>query len=144
MQVLWSHDEIREVNTRYHDLAADGYDAKWGIDFGETGRAQVLGKLRKLLGSEPAAGFGRVLEIGSGTGYFALNLMRAGLIEDLTCTDISPGMLRALSQNAERLGLVGVRATRADAESLPFADAGFDLVLGHAVLHHNPDLDRAF
>ena len=43
-------DEIRDVNTRYHDAAAAEYDAKWGIDFGEIGRAQVLGKLRKALG----------------------------------------------------------------------------------------------
>jgi SAM-dependent methyltransferase len=32
----------------------------------------------------------------------------------------------------------------ADAERLPFADESFDLVLGHAVLHHIPDLPRAF
>ena len=31
-----------------------------------------------------------------------------------------------------------------DAERLPFDDNSFDLVLGHAVLHHLPDLDRAF
>ena len=29
------------------------YDAKWGIDFGETGREQVGAKLRKALGEEP-------------------------------------------------------------------------------------------
>ena len=37
-----------------------------------------------------------------------------------------------------------MRTARADAESLPFADESFDLVLGHAVLHHLPDLRRAF
>ncbi len=37
-----------------------------------------------------------------------------------------------------------MRAARADAESLPFADESFDLVLGHAVLHHLPNLRRAF
>ena len=37
-----------------------------------------------------------------------------------------------------------VKTARADAESLPFADASFDLVLGHAVLHHLPNLRRAF
>jgi SAM-dependent methyltransferase len=45
--------------------------------------------------------------------------------------------------NAERLGLT-VQTARADAESLPFADESFDLVLGHAVLHHLPNLRRAF
>ena len=46
-------EQIREVNTRYHDVAASEYDAKWGIDFGDIGRAQVLGKVRKLLGRNP-------------------------------------------------------------------------------------------
>ena len=27
--------EILDVNRRYHDVAADSYDAKWGIDFGD-------------------------------------------------------------------------------------------------------------
>ena len=31
-----------------------------------------------------------------------------------------------------------------EAEQLPFADESFDLVFGHAVLHHIPDLERAF
>jgi ubiquinone/menaquinone biosynthesis C-methylase UbiE len=143
MEAVRSAEEIRDVNTRYHDVAASGYDSKWGIDFGEIGQAQVLGKLRKLIGPELDRGYDRVLEIGAGTGYFSLNLMQAGVVADATCTDISPGMLSALGENAKRLGL-DVRAARADAESLPFADQSFDLVLGHAVLHHIPDLERAF
>ncbi len=143
MEVLRTADEIREVNTRYHDVAASSYDSKWGIDFGEVGQAQVVGKLRKVLGAALDRGFHRSLEVGAGTGYFSLNLMRAGIVREATCTDISPGMVRALSANAQRLGL-NVKTARADAESLPFADSSFDLVLGHAVLHHLPDLERAF
>lgn len=134
-------ERIRDVNTRYHDLAAGSYDTKWGIDFGETGREQVRLKLRKALGEEPEA-WEHALEIGAGTGYFSLNLMSEGTIERLTATDIAPGMLAALEANAERLGL-DVEAVEAEAESLPFPDESFDLVLGHAVLHHIPDLDRA-
>ncbi len=143
MQALRSADEIRDVNTRYHDVAASTYDTKWGIDFGPVGQAQVLGKLRKALGAELDRGFERSLEIGAGTGYFSLNLLQAGVVGEATCTDISPGMVRTLATNAARLGLE-VRAARADAESLPFSDESFDLVLGHAVLHHLPDLDRGF
>jgi SAM-dependent methyltransferase len=135
-------EEIRDVNTRYHDGAAADYDVKWGIDFGPIGRGQVVGKLRKVLGS-PLPRFGRSLEIGSGTGYFTLNLLQAGVIGEATCTDISPGMLTSLRANAERLGL-DVATEACDAEALPFADDSFDLVLGHAVLHHLPDLDVAF
>ncbi len=135
-------EEIRDVNTRYHDVAADHYDSKWGIDFGDIGLEQVTAKVRKALGEEPNH-YPRSLEIGSGTGYFTLNMMRAGLIQRATCTDISPGMLTALAANAERLGLQ-VETVAADAERLPFGDASFDLVLGHAVLHHIPDLATAF
>jgi SAM-dependent methyltransferase len=143
MEATRTADEIRDFNTRYHDVAAPSYDSKWGIDFGEIGQAQVLGKLRKLVGPELDRGYECALEIGAGTGYFGLNLVQAGVVADATCTDISPGMVSALGTNAQRLGL-DVRAVRADAESLPFADESFDLVLGHAVLHHLPDLPRAF
>src|SRR6202012_4395956 len=143
MEALLSADEIRDVNTRYHDVAADSYDAKWGIDFGEIGQTQVLGKLRKLLGAEMDRGYDRSLEIGAGTGYFSLNLLQAGVVGEATCTDISPGMVATLGRNAARLGL-DRRTARPDAESLPFADSSFDLVLGHAVLHHLPNLRRAF
>jgi ubiquinone/menaquinone biosynthesis C-methylase UbiE len=135
-------DEILDVNRRYHDVAATDYDAKWGISFGEIGRRQVLGKVTKLLGEHPGP-FARSLEIGSGTGYFSLNLMQDAVIGAATCTDISPGMLETLERNAQELGLE-VETAACDAAALPFDDESFDLVLGHAVLHHLPDLDRAF
>jgi SAM-dependent methyltransferase len=137
-----SAEQIREMNTRYHDVAAYHYDSKWGIDFGDVGREQVLVKVHKAVGHLPD-GWGRSLEIGAGTGYFTLNLLRAGMISEATCSDISPGMLAALRDNAQRLALE-VRTEQVDAERLPFADESFDLVLGHAVLHHIPNLDRAF
>jgi len=137
-----STEEIVDVNRRYHDVAALDYDSKWGVDFGAVGRTQVLGKVEKLLGRRPGP-FARSLEIGAGTGYFTLNLMQDGVIEAGVCTDVSPGMLDALGANAERLELE-VETIVADAAELPFEDAGFDLVLGHAVLHHLPELSRSF
>jgi ubiquinone/menaquinone biosynthesis C-methylase UbiE len=134
--------EILDVNRRYHDVAADSYDAKWGISFGEIGHQQVLGKITKLLGSAPGP-FARSLEIGAGTGYFSLNLLQTGVVREATCTDISPGMLATLERNAEQLNLA-VQTAACDAAELPFDDDSFDLVLGHAVLHHLPDLDRSF
>ena len=134
--------EILDVNRRYHDVAAHDYDAKWGIDFGAVGSAQVLGKLSKLLGARPGP-YAASLEIGAGTGYFSLNLLNAGVVRHATCTDISPGMLESLKANARRLGL-DVETVACDAAELPFEDASFDLVLGHAVLHHLPALERSF
>jgi ubiquinone/menaquinone biosynthesis C-methylase UbiE len=137
-------EHIKDVNTRYHDAAADEYDAKWGIDFGDVGQAQVRLKLAKALGGLEGRRFGDALEIGSGTGYFSLNLVQLGVIERLTATDISPGMLTRLAASAEALGVEDVTTVATEAETLPFADESFDLVFGHAVLHHIPDLDRAF
>src|SRR3954452_14151064 len=137
-------DHIKDVNTRYHDAAAEEDDAKWGIDFGEIGQRQVRLKLVKALGGLEGRSFGDALEIGSGTGYFSLNLVQLGVIERLTATDISPGMLKQLAATAEELGLENVTTVETEAETLPFEDESFDLVLGHAVLHHIPDLDKAF
>jgi ubiquinone/menaquinone biosynthesis C-methylase UbiE len=136
-------DHIKDVNTRYHDAAAHEYDAKWGIDFGDTGQEQVRLKLAKALGGIDVRGFGDGLEIGSGTGYFSLNLMQLGVVERLTATDISPGMLDRLSNTAGALGLEAETVVT-EAEVLPFEDESFDIVFGHAVLHHIPDLERAF
>jgi len=135
-------EHIKDVNTRYHDAAAGEYDAKWGIDFGPIGQEQVRAKLAKALGAAPE-GYENALEIGAGTGYFGLNLMQLGAIGALTATDISQGMLTSLERSAAEHGIaVGTVAT--EAESLPFGDGSFDLVFGHAILHHIPDLARAF
>ena len=135
-------ETIRDANVRYHDLAAEHYDSKWGINYGAVGQAQVTGKLRKALGHEPSR-YGRALEIGAGTGYFSLNLLRAGVIGEAVATDISPGMLSKLERSAAELG-VAVETAACEAEELPFEDDSFDLVFGHAVLHHLPDLGAAF
>ncbi|HEY0318199.1 MAG TPA: class I SAM-dependent methyltransferase [Solirubrobacterales bacterium] len=137
-------EHIKDVNTRYHDAAAEEYDAKWGIDFGAVGQRQVRLKLVKALGGRDGRSFGDALEIGSGTGYFSLNLVQLGVIERLTATDISAGMLKRLAATAEALGVDQVTTVATEAEELPFEDESFDLVFGHAVLHHIPDLDRAF
>jgi ubiquinone/menaquinone biosynthesis C-methylase UbiE len=134
--------EIKDANVRYHDVAASDYDAKWGITYTDTGRRHVLDKLRLALGQDPAYAR-RSLEIGAGTGYFTLNLLGAGLIGEAVAIDISERMLGELSRSASRLGHE-VRTVCCEAAELPFGDDSFDLVFGHAVLHHLPDLDAAF
>jgi SAM-dependent methyltransferase len=69
--------------------------------------------------------------------------LSAGVIGQAVATDISPGMLSALEASAQELG-IAVETVRSEAGDLPFPDASFDLVFGHAVLHHLPDLEQAF
>ena len=131
---------IHAANARYHDLAAPGYDAKWGINYGARGRGQVVGKLGKALGSQGPHRFERGLEIGAGTGYFGLNLACAEVLGSCVAIDISPGMLARLQATAAELGLE-IETACCEAARLPFADGSFDIVFGHAVLHHLPDLE---
>ena len=69
---------IRDVNVRYHDVAAEDYDSKWGISYDEVGQAQVIGKLAQGARARARGPYERALEIGAGTGYFSLNLLRGG------------------------------------------------------------------
>ena len=52
-------------------------------------------------------------------------------------------MVEAAKENARRLGFE-VSGRVADAERLPYEDDTFDVVVGHAVIHHIPDVELAF
>ena len=54
------------------------------------------------------------------------------------------GHARACSRRPPASLGLEVETVCCEAPSLPFADESFDLVFGHAVLHHLPDLDAAF
>ena len=52
-------------------------------------------------------------------------------------------MVEAAERNAEALGFT-ITGRAADAERLPYDDDTFDVVVGHAVIHHIPDVELAF
>ncbi len=81
-----------------------------------------------------------VLEIGCGLGTDLLQFARGG--GRCHAIDLTP---RHLALTAERFRVYGqaVQLARADAETLPFASASFDVVYSFGVLHHTPDAERA-
>lgn len=121
-------------NALYHDAAAATYDGKWSLSFQELGRGYVRLRAERMLHRRQ---FPRALEVGCGTGFWILNLWQSGFVEELHGTDISEGMLEVCSGNARKLGC-DIDLRRADAEDLPYPDGSFDLVTGHAFLHHLP------
>lgn len=125
----------KEANVLYHDAAAASYDEKWAINVDEPSRAYVAARAERML---PARRYPRVLELGCGTGFWILNLWQSGYVGEAHATDISQGMLDACRANAGRLGCP-IDLRRCDAERLPYEDGSFDLVTGHAFLHHVPD-----
>lgn len=78
-------------------------------------------------------GVGPCLEIGVGTGRFAVPLARAGL--PVFGVDLSAAMLRRLLSNADG---VSVPAAQADATRLPFAAGTFGAGIAAHVLHLIP------
>jgi SAM-dependent methyltransferase len=129
------------ANVLYHDWEAGSYDEKWSISYDERCITYAADRFRYVAG-EDGRPYGRALELGCGTGFFLLNLMQAGVATRGSVTDLSPGMVAAALRNAEGLGL-DVDGRVADAERIPYDDATFDLVVGHAVLHHIPDVEQA-
>lgn len=134
-------DDPKLANVIYHDWEASTYDEKWSISYDERCVTYATQRFEHVAG--PVTGsYGRSLEIGAGTGFFTLNLMLGGVIDQGTITDLSPKMVEVALRNGAELDL-RVDGTATDAETLPYDDDTFDLVCGHAVLHHIPDLDQA-
>ncbi len=125
----------------YHDWEAETYDEKWSISYDERCIEYARGRF-DAAGASETLPYGRALELGCGTGFFLLNLMQAGVAERGSVTDLSPGMVRVALRNGKNLGL-DVDGRVADAETIPYPDDTFDLVVGHAVLHHIPDVEKA-
>jgi SAM-dependent methyltransferase len=77
-----------------------------------------------------------VLEVGHGMGGDLMRFSRAGA--SVTGIDLTP---RHHQLTARRFALAGrpVDLRLGDAESMPFADASFDLAYSFGVIHHSPD-----
>jgi malonyl-CoA O-methyltransferase len=101
---------------------------------------RVVERLTAILEGEDARP-GRLLDIGAGTGMLLARLR--GLYPDALTVgaDLAFGMCLATS---ERVAADGGRVVNADAESLPFATASFDLVVSTSTYQWLTSLDMAF
>jgi ubiquinone/menaquinone biosynthesis C-methylase UbiE len=141
-EVEAARSDPKLANVLYHDWEADTYDEKWSISYDERCIDYATGRFRAVAGDADWP-YEHAMELGSGTGFFLLNLMSGGVIKKGSVTDLSPGMVKVALRNAANLGL-DVDGRVADAERIPYDDNSFDLVVGHAVLHHIPDVPAAF
>jgi ubiquinone/menaquinone biosynthesis C-methylase UbiE len=141
-QVEAARHDSKLAQVLYHDWEAESYDDKWSISYDKrcVDYARDLfdatvpdDELRELP-------YDRALELGCGSGFFLLNLIQAGVARRGSVTDLSPGMVKVATRNGENLGLE-IDGRVADAEGIPYDDDTFDLVVGHAVLHHIPDVE---
>lgn len=73
----------------------------------------------------------RVLDVGTGPGFFAMNLALAG--HRVSAVDVTEDMLRHARENARAYG-ADVDFRQYDGRTLPFEDGTFDLVVSRNVL----------
>ncbi|MFN2614298.1 MAG: methyltransferase domain-containing protein [Actinomycetota bacterium] len=124
----------KTLNALVHDREAEFYDDRFLIEYG-TIAGEVTRELQGVLGSVPRAR--RALDVACGTGYLAIGIAAAGIASEVHATDLSPKMIERTRENAAETD-TEVRATLADGERLPYADASFDLVVARGALHHLP------
>jgi len=83
----------------------------------------------------------RVLDIGTGTGTFALNAARKGSC--VHAVDISELMISVAIQKAEKIGVKNkIKFICADAENLPFKNNFFDIIYSASVPHDVNDFEK--
>ena len=98
-------------------------------------------RLREIL--EPSPGQ-RVLEVGPGTGYYALDVARRlGPGGTLDVLDVQQEMLDHTVRRAGASGITNVTPTLGDARALPYADGSFDSAYLAVVLGEVPDQEAA-
>ena len=141
-QVEAALTDTKLAQVLYHDWEAETYDDKWSISYDQRCIDYARGRFDAAVpeGTQRELPYDRALELGCGTGFFLLNLIQAGVARRGSVTDLSPGMVKVATRNGQNLGL-DIDGRVADAEGIPYEDNTFDLVVGHAVLHHIPDVE---
>lgn len=97
-----------------------------------------LDQLEEMLRQQPAKA---VLDLGCGGGHVSLRV--APLVQQVTAYDLAKPMLDAVAALAAERSLGNLATRQGAAESLPFADASFDLVVSRYSAHHWSDLNAA-
>lgn len=136
LAALCSADRRRLAEIRAaREAEAQAYFAAHADDWDELRRlhssdAAIEAALARALAGLP---LGRLLDIGTGTGRMAE--LFAESAEHIVALDRSLAMLRVARAKLQHLPAGRVELVQGDFTGLPFADASFDTVLFHQVLH---------
>lgn len=124
--VLAHRDETKEIQ-EYWTKRSETY-AELNIEEMNNWKRGVWRDL--ILSAAPEKETLDVLDIGTGPGFFAINLALAG--HRVTAVDLTEEMLKYARENAAAYG-AEVKFARQRGESLPFADDSFDLIVNRNV-----------
>lgn len=77
---------------------------------------------------------GSIVDVGSGTGYLAIEIAKAEPRSNVCGIDVSKKMVEIARRNAK--GLSNVRFEHGNAANLPFTDDSVDFIVSTGSLHH--------
>jgi len=126
------------MRTPQHEFAAGQY-APRAADYVTSAvhaTGEDLDQIEAELRGQTAA---RVLDLGCGGGH--VSYRAAPHVAEVVACDVTAAMLEAVAATAAGRGLANIAVRQAAAESLPFPDASFDIVLCRYTAHHWQNLE---
>lgn len=135
---------ILDENKEYWTGRASGYSEVNRHELSTEQRQRWKNCLREELTqhfSDRALADLRVLEVGTGPGFFAILLCELGC--NVTAIDLTPAMLAEAKENAGPLA-AEIQFIEMNAEALRFADGSFDAVISRNLTWNLPHPRRAY
>ena len=135
---------ILDENKEYWTGRASGYSEVNRHELSTEQRQRWKNCLREELTqhfSDRALADLRVLEVGTGPGFFAILLCELGC--NVTAIDLTPAMLAEAKENAGPLASE-IQFMEMNAEALHFMDKSFDLVISRNLTWNLPHPQRAY
>lgn len=137
-RILPVHDERKERIVRYWGKRSES--------FLEQRRAELHSHMadrwrREITSRIPDEKKLKILDVGCGTGFFAILMAKQG--HEVTGTDLTPEMVENASILAKEEG-VACEFHIMDAENLQFADESFDVILSRNLTWTLPDAKKAY
>jgi ubiquinone/menaquinone biosynthesis C-methylase UbiE len=132
------NDPVKAQVAAHWNRRAAHFDEDFGHSIGSIAERAAWDRILDLV--VPKRPGLSALDIGCGTGFLSLELAARG--HHATGVDFAPAMLALARQKAAAAG-AAIRFEEADAEALPFADAGFDLVMSRHLLWTLPHPEAA-
>lgn len=131
-------DALKQRVARYWAERAESFEAQRFHEYQSGKRELWLAEFRRYL---PAGKPLRVLDVGTGAGFFACLLAAEG--HDAVGIDLTPEMIRRAEHMAGALG-VDARFAQMDAEAPDFGAESFDAVVTRNLTWTLPHLETAY
>ncbi|MEV4105921.1 methyltransferase [Nonomuraea sp. NPDC049649] len=119
----------RDIDRAHYERLADKYDDNWA--YSPEFIQWMTENLRRRLHLVP--GSSRVLDVGSGTGLYALGLAKQASV--VVCADLSAAMLEQLPADGRLIPLHAGAEELADGR-VQLPHDGYDAILMKEVIHH--------